>query len=72
MHEYDADDPRVSNYGGNCRRLDASCITELVIEGFDNSGFHLRVGDCYYCAKTETDLIAFCIDFFGVNNVSHC
>ncbi len=38
---------------------------ELVIEGFDSSGFHLRIGDSYYCAKNFDALIAVCVDFFG-------
>ncbi|HDS9535917.1 TPA: hypothetical protein QH864_005064 [Klebsiella pneumoniae subsp. pneumoniae] len=49
-----------------------SAEVELVIEGFDSSGFHLRIGDSYYCAKNFDDLIAVCIDFFGGdNNVSN-
>ncbi|HCB0113169.1 TPA: hypothetical protein MYL73_003733 [Klebsiella pneumoniae] len=43
-------------------------LVELVIEGFDSSGFHLRIGDSYYCAKNSDDLIAICIDFFGGGN----
>ncbi|HDS9533337.1 TPA: hypothetical protein QH864_002402 [Klebsiella pneumoniae subsp. pneumoniae] len=45
-----------------------SAEVELVIEGFDSSGFHLRIGDSYYCAKNLDDLIAVCIDFFGGGN----
>ncbi|WP_354532384.1 hypothetical protein [Klebsiella pneumoniae] len=43
-------------------------LVELVIEGFDSSGFHLRIGDSYYCAKNSDDLIAICFDFFGGGN----
>lgn len=43
-------------------------LVELVIEGFDSSGFHLRIGDSYYCAKNSDDLIAICIEYFGGGN----
>ncbi|HBT4738479.1 TPA: hypothetical protein MB345_000221 [Klebsiella pneumoniae] len=70
MQEYDADDPRMSDTGvipdddGSA----FSAEVELVIEGFDSSGFHLRIGDSYYCAKNLDALIAVCIDFFGGGN----
>ncbi|HBQ8568849.1 TPA: hypothetical protein L9A86_003504 [Klebsiella pneumoniae] len=72
MYEYDADDPRVSNTGvvpdDDVAAFSAELV-ELVIEGFDGSGFHLRIGDSYYCAKNADDLIAVCIEFFlGGNN----
>lgn len=64
MHAYDADDPRVSDTGVIPDDAELPFSAELVIEGFDGSGFHLRVGDYYYCAKNAADLIIFCIDFF--------
>lgn len=72
MYAYDADDPRMSNTGVVPDDAVAAFSAELVIEGVDNSGFHLRIGDSYYCAKNLDDLIAVCIDFFGGdNNVSN-
>ncbi|HHK9863467.1 hypothetical protein RAM73_06650 [Klebsiella pneumoniae] len=65
MQEYDADDPRYSHTGVIPDDAVAAFSAELVIEGFDSSGFHLRIGDSYYCAKNSRDLIAICIDFFG-------
>ena len=58
----------MSNTGGVPDDDFAAFSAELVIEGFDNSGFHLRIGDSYYCAKNSADLIAVCIDFFGGGN----
>lgn len=72
MYACDADDPRMSNTGVVPDDDVAAFSAELVIEGFDSSGFHLRIGDSYYCAKNSRDLIAICIDFFGGdNNVSN-
>ncbi|HBR0998287.1 hypothetical protein [Klebsiella pneumoniae] len=68
MYAYDADDPRMSNTGVVPDDAVAAFSAELVIEGFDSSGFHLRIGDSYYCAKNSRDLIAICIDFFGGDN----
>lgn len=70
MQEYDADDPRYSDTGviPDDDGAAFSDDVELVIEGFDSSGFHLRIGDSYYCAKNLDDLIAVCIDFFGGGN----
>lgn len=71
MHTYDADDPRMSNTGvvpDDDAVAFSADMAELVIEGFDNSGFHLRIGDVYYCAKNFDDLIAVCIDSFGGGN----
>ncbi|EPY4328273.1 hypothetical protein ACXDJA_005724 [Klebsiella variicola] len=71
MQEYDTETPRYSNTGvvpdDDVAAFSAELV-ELVIEGFDNSGFHLRIGDSYYCAKNSDDLIAVCIDFFGGGN----
>lgn len=71
MYEYDDDDPRVSNTGvvpdDDVAAFSAELV-ELVIEGFDGSGFHLRIGDSYYCAKNFDALIAVCVDFFGGDN----
>ncbi|MEA4736744.1 hypothetical protein VBP95_18305 [Klebsiella pneumoniae] len=71
MYAYDADDPRMSDTGvipdDDGAAFSAEPV-ELVIEGFDSSGFHLRIGDSYYCAKNSRDLIAICIDFFGGGN----
>jgi len=68
MHEYDAENPRVSNTGVIPDNSIASYNAELVIEGFDNSGFHLRIADFYYCAKNVDDLISVCFEFFGSDN----
>ncbi|EPY4067565.1 hypothetical protein ACXDG3_001053 [Klebsiella pneumoniae] len=70
MYAYDADDPRMSDTGviPDDDGAAFSADVELVIEGFDSSGFHLRIGDSYYCAKNLDDLIAVCIDFFGGGN----
>lgn len=70
MYAYDADDPRMSDTGviPDDDGAAFSAGVELVIEGFDSSGFHLRIGDSYYCAKNLDDLIAVCIDFFGGGN----
>lgn len=72
MHEYDAENPRVSNTGVVPDDAELPFSAELVIEDFDGSGFHLRIGDFYYCAKNADDLIAVCIDFFGGNSVCNC
>lgn len=68
MQTYDTETP-VIVITGVVPDDDAVAVSaELVIEAFDNSGFHLRIGDSYYCAKNSGDLIAVCIDFFGVDN----
>ncbi|WP_243211953.1 hypothetical protein [Klebsiella pneumoniae] len=75
MQEYDTETPVIVITGVVPDDADFAFSAEpveLVIEGFDNSGFHLRIGDSYYCAKNFDDLIAVCVDFFGGdNNVSY-
>ncbi|GKK22822.1 hypothetical protein NUBL10708_15440 [Klebsiella pneumoniae] len=71
MQKYDTETPVIVTTGVIPDDADVSFsaeLAELVIEGFDSSGFHLRIGDSYYCAKNAGDLIAVCIDFFGVDN----
>ena len=68
MQEYDTETPVIVTTGVIPDDADVSFSAELVIEAFDNSGFHLRIGDSYYCAKNSGDLIAVCIDFFGGGN----
>ncbi|EPM4138526.1 MULTISPECIES: hypothetical protein [Klebsiella pneumoniae complex] len=71
MQEYDTETPVIVTTGVVPDDADFAFSAEpveLVIEGFDSSGFHLRIGDSYYCAKNSRDLIAICIDFFGGGN----
>lgn len=68
MQKYDTKTPVIVITGVVPDDADVSFSAELVIEAFDNSGFHLRIGDSYYCAKNSGDLIAVCIDFFGGGN----
>lgn len=68
MQTRDTETPVIVTTGVVPDDADVSFSAELVIEGFDNSGFHLRIGDSYYCAKNSGDLIAVCIDFFGGGN----
>lgn len=70
MQKNDTETPRYSDTGviPDDDGAAFSAEVELVIEGFDSSGFHLRIGDSYYCAKNLDDLIAVCIDFFGGGN----
>ncbi|HBR4039572.1 TPA: hypothetical protein ACXLKN_000218 [Klebsiella pneumoniae] len=68
MQEYDTKTPVIVTTGVIPDDAELPFSAELVIEGFDGSGFHLRIGDSYYCAKNSDDLIAICIDFFGGGN----
>lgn len=71
MHEYGTETPVIVTTGVVPDDADFAFSAEpveLVIEGFDSSGFHLRIGDSYYCAKNFADLIAVCVDFFGGDN----
>ncbi len=71
MQEYDTETPVIVTTGvipdDDGSAFSAEPV-ELVIEGFDSSGFHLRIGDSYYCAKNFDALIAVCVDFFGGDN----
>ncbi|HDU2664565.1 hypothetical protein D5Y66_23680 [Klebsiella pneumoniae] len=68
MQEYGTETPVIVTTGVIADDDAVAFSAELVIEGFDNSGFHLRIGDSYYCAKNFDDLIAVCVDFFGGDN----
>ncbi|MCE9729972.1 hypothetical protein A6301_01510 [Pectobacterium sp. IFB5596] len=67
MHIYDTENPRTSNTGVDTDNTSAEYFSAdfyLIIESFDGEGFHLKIGNFYYCCKNADELRNFCFNFF--------